>query len=392
MKRKTKNLLVLLAAFFLLSGCTPQAGQETQPSGTATKPAVSTTAPVTEPVQMTEQTESTTTPEEPSIYKAPPEGSVPILLYTAKGEDEAVANYLTWDVKNGTFSDSVPWYKVSRDSFLDPIVDFWNGGSFVVISGVPKDCAPGIQVSRTRDQGFQIGYGSLYGLFDTEKYVWFDLEGNKKYYDPPINNVPTDIFDATLPDQAYHATLDNGNMIAAFRVYDSESMQGDIVYVTYPVGNPDAAVWKVAHLPSEYALDVDANWNGAYWDGVLYMAAFDTVLALDLETNTLKKLDAFEKIHALTPEATQFDEDGSGETIRLIGCWNGYVIADYSQNFTDGSYHYYLIALLDGEIAGMMNKAGNHFTFYNDQLQIIGTNDSYADQSIPLGIYFAKQS
>ena len=384
---RRKAFICLLVCLLLLPGCIPQ------PEPTIPIPTLPATTPITtEPTQTTQPPESTTAPEKPSIYKAPPEGSIPILLYTAKGEDEAVANYLTWDVKNGTFSKSVPWYTVSRETFLDPIVDFWNGGSFVVVSSVSKDYAPGIQVSRTKGERLSIVYGSFCDIYNSDEFGYYNMDGSKVHYDRPLMDVPTDIYNSTLPQEAYYATVAGDTMIAAYSVYDFDTMESDMVTVTYPVQDPDAAVWRVTHIPFEYAVDVDVNWDGAYWDGVLYMAALETVLALDLETGELEALDAFDRIHALTPEATQYDMDGTLETVRLVGCWDGILVAAYPQYLPDETFHYYYVAIQDGELLGFIDKHFGEFTFYDSDLQVIGTNDEYAETIISLGIYFAKQS
>lgn len=384
---RRKAFICLLVCLLLLPGCIPQ------PEPTIPIPTLPATTPITtEPTQTTQPPESTTAPEKPSIYKAPPEGSIPILLYTAKGEDEAVANYLTWDVKNGTFSKSVPWYTVSRETFLDPIVDFWNGGSFVVVSSVSKDYAPGIQVSRTKGERLSIVYGSFCDIYNSDEFVYYNMDGSKVDYDKPLINVPTDVFDRNLPTELYYATVDKNTMIAAYSVYDFDTMEGDMVYVTYPVDDPDAAVWKVAHIPFDYAVDVDANWNGAYWDGVLYMAAMETVLALDLETGELKALEAFEQVHALTPEATQYGIDTT-MTIRLAGCWDGILVASYPQYMPDGTLHNCYVALQDGKLAGMVVKTEDRFTFYDSRLQVIGTEEGYVGKLAPVSSpIFAKQS
>ena len=384
---RRKAFICLLVCLLLLPGCVPQ------PEPTVPIPTPPATIPITtEPTQTTELPESTTTPEEPSIYKAPPEGSVPILLYTAKGEDEAVANYLTWDVANGTFSESVPWYTVSRDTFLDPIVELWNGGPFVAVSGEPIDSETGIQVSKRKTEKLHIVYGSLCDINNSDQFTWYNMDGSKILYDRPSLDVPDEICNSALPLEAYYATVDEGNIIAVYSVYDFDTLESDIVYVTYPVDNPDAAVWKVVHLPLKYAMDVDANWNGAYWDGVLYMAALDTVVALDLETGTWEALDAFDRIHALTPEATQYEMDGTLETVRLVGCWDGILVAAYPQYLPDETFHYYYVALQDGELLGFIDKHFGEFTFYDSDLQVIGTNNEYAETIISLGLYFAKQS
>lgn len=384
---RRKAFVCLLVCLLLLSGCVPQP----EPTIPITTPPA--TIPITtEPRQTTEPTENTTAPEGPSVYAPPPEGSIPILLYTAKGEDEAVANYLTWDVKNGTFSESVPWYTVNKEGFLDPIVELWNGGPFVAVSGEPIDNEPGIQVSRRKTEKLHIVYGSFCDINNSDQFTWYSMDGSKELYDRPPTDVPKNIYNSTLPREAYYATVDDDTIIAAYSVYNFDTLESDIVYVTYPVDDPDAAVWKVVHLPLKYAMDVDVNWNGAYWDGVLYMAALDTVLALDLETGTWEALEAFDRIHALTPEATQYDVDGTLETVRLVGCWDGILVAAYPQYLPDGSFHSYFVALQDGELLGLIDKNFGEFTFYDSSLQVIGANDEYAETIISLGLYFAKQS
>lgn len=385
MKRNLCSILLVFSLF--LFGCDTRQPQATELTQTGTVPSASRP---TESVSTTEPSESTEATG-PSVYTTPPEGAMPILLYTQKGEDEAVANYLTWDVENGTFSDGVPWFTIDKDPFLDRIIDFWNGGSFAVVTGEPKECAPGIQVNRARNERFHIIYGSFCDMYDAE-FAWYNLDGSKIDYNRPIMDVPADIFDAALPREAYYATLDNGKMIAAYSVYNQKTMESDMVTVTYPVEKPEAAIWKVTHIPFEYAVDVHANWNGAYWDGVLYMAALDTVLALDLENGELSELDAFDRIHDLSPEATQYDVDGTLETVRLVGCWDGILVAAYPQYLTDNLFHYYYIALRDGELLGFLDKNYGKFTFYNGDLEVIGTDNTYADTIVSLGIYFAKQS
>ena len=75
-----------------------------------------------------------------------------------------------------------------------------------------------------------------------------------------------------------------------------------------------------------------------------------------------------------------------------MGCWDGILVAAYPQYLPDETFHYYYVALQDGELLGFIDKHFGEFTFYDSDLQVIGTNDEYAETIISLGLYFAKQS
>lgn len=376
--------LLVLAALVLLAGC----DRKPVPAGGSSEPA---TAPVstpmaTEPLQKTESTEGGEGTQAPSVYAPPPEGSMPMLLFTGGDDSYIVGNYVAWDLENGTLSAPVPWYKLHPSSSLNGRVVSWNGGPSLLVDGKAEDCAPGIQCLQ---KSVWLSFGPMNGC--TKDLLWLDQDGSTAKYDYPPKNVPAEVYDAASLGEVFYATLDGDTMLAAYSVYNSETREGDLVYVTYPAEDPKAAVWKVAHIPFAHAVDVDASWNGVYGAGTLYLPASDAVLALDLESGELEELDVLDRVHALTPEATQ-DTVAGRVPIRLVGFWDGVLVVSYPQYLPDGTCHTCYVALRDGEIAGMLMKVEDSFTFYDSQLQVIGTDDSYVGKlASNIGLAFARQ-
>ncbi len=309
-----------------------------------------------------------------------------MLMYTTGDDAYVVGNYTAWDLENGTLSAPTPWYKLHPSDRLKGRVVSWNGGPSLLVNGKAEDCAAGIQCLQ---KSVWLSFGPMNGC--AKDLFWFDQDGSTAKYDYPPKNVPAEVYDAASLGQVFYVTLDGDTMLAAYSVYDFDTMEGDLVYVTYPVEEPEAAVWKVAHIPFAYAVDVDASWNGVYGAGTLYLPASDTILALDLESGELEELDVLDRVHALTPEATQ-DTVAGQVPIRMVGFWDGVLVVSYPQYLPDGTCRSNYVALRDGEIAGMLVQVEDSFTFYDSQLQVIGTDDSYVGKlASNSGLVFARQ-
>lgn len=96
-------------------------------------------------------------------------------------------------------------------------------------------------------------------------------------------------------------------------------------------------------------------------------------------------------VYAPPPEATQ-DTVAGQVPIRMVGFWDGVLVVSYPQYLPDGTCRSNYVALRDGEIAGMLVQVEDSFTFYDSQLQVIGTGDSYVGKlASNSGLVFARQ-
>lgn len=367
MRKRWTCLLLALGLLLALFGCaTPSA--PTDPSAAAHG-------------EMTEKPE-TTVPVEMN--------QIPFMLGIEQEDRHVQMNVLTWNLEEGTLSEPAPWLDITCSSFLDVLLSHWDGGSTIQLFA---DAEPiSAEVCIKKPEVTRIPYGRCTYVQEEGKLYQIDPTGSFQEF--PMPRDPGQVYAAEkLPIEPYYAAVDGDHGILAFFVYDNTTVEGDVVYCTYPLTEPEQAVWKFVHIPLEYAMDVFVQANGAYGDETLYLAAQQAILAIDVETGELRVLDASNALApawAMHPDATQ-TEDGFEEPIMLSGCWKGTLVAEFPLSLPDGGYYYYFIALRDGKPVAMMTRQANGvLTFYDGTGQMLGTTDRYQDQIAPLSIQFPR--
>ena len=319
-----------------------------------------------------------------------PENEIPFMLGIEQEDRHVQMNYLTWNLEEGTLSEPAPWFDISCSGLLDVLLRHWDGGSTVFLTADAEPIAQDVQV--LEEKTFGVPFGRC--AYVTREEKLYQIGPTDSIQELPMPRDPGQVYDAEkLPIEPYYAAVDGDNGILAFFVYDNTTVEGDVVYCTYPLTEPEQAVWKFVHIPLEYAMDVFVQANGAYGDGTLYLAAQQAILAIDVKTSELNVLDAsnaFAPAWAMCPGATQ-TEDGYEEPIMLSGCWKGTLVAEFPLSLPDGGYYYCFVALRDGEPVAMMTRQANGIlTFYDGTGQMLGTTDRYQDQIAPLSLQFPR--
>ncbi len=374
MKLWTCLALTLLLALF---GCATPSARPTDPSNTTH-------------VEMTEGSEATA-----PVEMNRNENEVPLMLGIEQEDDHVQMNVLTWNLEKGTLSEPTPWIDITCSSFLNVLLRHWDGGSTVFLPA--DDAEPiGEKVKIVNELPYWLQFGR--SIYESEEEKLYQIGPADAMQEFPLPKDPGEVYDAEkLPREPHYATIDGDNGIVAFFVYDGgfekENMEGDVVYCTYPLANPERAVWKSVHIPFEYAVDARVQFNGAYHDGTLYLAAFQAILAINVESGELQVLDAtnaFAPAWAMYPGATQ-TEDGYEEPIVISGCWKGTLVAEFPLTLPDGGYYYCFVALRDGESVAMMTRQANGIlTLYDGDGKLLGTIDCYQNQIAALSVQFPR--
>ncbi len=376
MKRWTCLALALLLTLF---GCASYSTPTDPPD----------TVPDTTPETMMEEPE-TTAPAEMEQRG----NEIPLLLGIQQEDGHVQMNLLTWNLEEGTLSEPTPWFDITCSSFMDVLLRHWDGSSTVYLPADAKPIAEDVQIRK--EKPFGVSYGrSIYVSEEGKLYQIGPADSMREF---PLPRDPGEVYDAEkLPIQPHYAAIDGETGIVAFFVYgggfEKEDMEGDVVYCTYPLANPERAVWKSVHIPFEYAVDAYVPFNDAYHDGTLYLPAYQAVLAIDVENGKLRALDAtnaFATVWAMHPGATQ-TEGGREESIVISGCWNGILVVSFPLSLPDGSYYHCFVALQDGTPIGIMERQANGIlSFYDGDGKLQGTTDRYQDKIAPLGVQFPR--
>lgn len=372
-----KIIAFLLCITVFLCGCA-RTDPVMQTDPTVTSPSD------TVPQNVTTETTAATTPDPIDALQ------VPFLLGTTQEDETIQMNRITWDIANGEISNSEPLYNQTCDSVLDVLVRHWDGGPTVYLLAKADAAAPEVQIVNPKD--YMCYYGKSAYSPDNGRLYEIDSEG--KLREIPLPAVPSEVYDAELLQSPPHyATTDQTVGIAAYMAYDSPTMEADIVYCTFDLAAPENAVWNTVHIPLKYAVDAYAQWNFAYGDGILYIASFQAILAVDVKSGTMTALDetnTFAPVWNLYPQATQ-TSDGHDEPIDIKGYWEDTLIAAFPVTAPDGTYNYFYVAVQNDSIVGAMAKHDDGIlTFYNADMQEIGTDDRFQGRIAPLSIQFPR--
>ena len=347
------------------------------------------TAPGTTQEAMTEEPETTA-----PVEMEQQEDEVPLLLGIEQDEHHVQMNHLTWKLEEGTLSEPTPWFDITCSSFMDVLLRHWDGSSAVYLTADAEPIAEEVQIMK--EKTFGVPYGRCVYVTGEEKLYQFGPGDSVQKF--PLPRDPGEVYDAErLPIEPHYAAIDGDNAIVAFFVYDSAydstTMEGDVVYCTYSLANPERAVWKLVHIPFEYAVDAYIQFNDAYCNGTLYLASYQSILAINVESGELQVLDAtnaFAPVWAMHPNATQ-PEGGYGEPIVISGCWKGTLVVEFPVLLPDGGYYYDVVALQDGEPVAILERQENGIlTFYDGAGQMLGTTDRYQNKIAPCSIQFPR--
>lgn len=315
-------------------------------------------------------------------------GQYPFLLGTMQEDGSVQMNYILWSVTNGRLSNSEPWYNQTCDSALDVLVSHWDGGSTIHLLADADAVTPAVQIVNPKE------HLVYYGKCAYSSGNLYEIDSDGKICEIPLPADPGEVYDrALLSPTPHYATTDQNVGIVAYMVNDSSTMEADLVYCTYDLSAPENAVWNTVHIPLEYAVDAYVQWNFAYGEETLYIAAFQAILAIDINSGAMRVLDmtnTFAPVWDLYPDATQ-SSDNFNEPLVISGCWENTLMIEFPITAADGTYNYFYVAVQNDSILGAMAKHdGGVLTFYNANMQQIETDNRYQDLVAPLSIQFPR--
>ncbi|MBQ6160386.1 MAG: hypothetical protein IJK24_05540 [Oscillospiraceae bacterium] len=397
---------VALATLLFLTGCmqrgnvgeSSQTEPENQSGSAPTSDSISETTTVcAEPAEQTDfsiPTESSAAPEPRERDFSTLENTIPLLI-SVKEDDLIRMYYLTWSLRDGALSDAEEWLAVSDDgSLLVGAPLFWNGSGRVVTHTEPVAAAPGIVPEKFGSYGLQM-FGSTSYMHDSDADQWYfqhtAADSTVSRIECPKLSVPEAYAQPKLLSLEPHlADLQGDEMTLVYMVYDGASMEGDLYYVTYNIHDETSAVWGTAHVPQKYAVDTYTFWNFCRVGNSVYMAAFDTVLVLDLDTGALHTMEILDTFRADHPDYAASLGKETWE-IEICGNWNGLLVVNYSFTDQDGTDHTLFLALDESHIAGILEYKWGDISLYDCDMNLFHHDDSFAGKVAFKGLNFPHQ-
>lgn len=374
MKQKLRNqrLGILLVIILLCTACAPKETGESTSNTQATEPA---TEPVNPPAESMENV--------PDALRVLNEHEIPFQLTIQTGETTCDVYRIGWNVETGELADKEFCYEIECDNsadFWNIAPDHWTGGSMFLghVIGKVNQCANGLTYDHLGRETI-VNYGKCY--YKAEQLWVENADGTTTLVALP-DTVPAEVYDrGKLTGEPYYATVDGDMAIVVYMRYQFNSGEdSDFVYCTYPVKQPEAAQWRVAHLPAAYRPDVIlATWCGAYADGTLFFTTDYDLLALDIQTGTISYIAGIDDVRPLCPDGTTIDSFGIEDYAMIAASQNGVIIVHFSMNDTDGTPHSFFMAANGNGVLGVAEITHHIFTFYDRELNVLGTDDTYAD-------------
>lgn len=385
--------LFLAVMLFLLSACTPLNSEPpgTEPSAQQTlSPTLPTVVSPTQPtaVQETEPVESL-----PDVQLLMDTGVIPLLIGTYPvdfvGENAATekqtsvtVSYTGWDLQQGVLVSPVPWYQQSINSWLQTNIAFWAGDTHIVSWGQFDPLVQGITIDRSQSNDLYFGTTMNKTLGSgIHALSWIHPDGAKQEIVQPKS--PKDICreDAWLQDWPLYAWTD-GATVSVFYLAKQGS-EIDIIYTTYPFDSPESAQWETVSAPSMQANNLFTNGTCAYHQGKLYAGSLKGIVELDTVSGEILVLDEtnlFCDVFNIYPNA-HWHKDPMECEMYVVGCWNDTLIfetAFWTDEEEGEKYHEFYVAVKNGEIQGVMERSDwGLFTFYDKDLNVLGTDDRY---------------
>ncbi len=389
-----KRIVLMLACVLTLSlcGCAGEPAETTAP--TETIPSSETTLPES-------MVPETTAPAELTLPAGPEEvcTQMPFVIGIVTDPDaevmEVQMNKLVWDVGAGTLSEPEYQYTFEYMTVFDILVDYWGGGT--VLKPNIGTQVTDVSSHVTTVNGLTYGYGVYHGKYasipENQSIRGITEDGSWVEYPLPRNN--PDVIDPefnTVWDPHY-ATVIGDIGIAAFVRCEDYSAPGKLTYCVFHVDCPDEARWNTVEIPVEHNVDVFTNWNGAYNDGVLYLASRDALLAVELETGELTELDRNNLFAPVFEEFSGYTRAYNDRISSFVleGSQDGTLVAQISFYNEDGEVTVVFVAFRGDTILGVMAQDdGGVFTFYDGEMNQINESEAYQHKFLNSIVQFAR--
>lgn len=405
-----KKLICLLLALTLVGmlwACTGTT-EPTDNTGESDVPPSSSVPPETDPP--TEATEPATEPPEEMDYSKPLEldlnfdydtgvTQIPLLLVRGEGTeaDPNVAELIYWDLENHTLSDDATFQLSYSDNIAAKMLIWPGDQNFVLTFADLHESAQGVNCVVLSD--LNVPYGHCY--FNSASGMLKVLNEDGTLTEVAVPAVPQEVCDTTNRNghctiEPEFATVVDDTVFAVYGYYDSWTEEdgwhdhGEVIYCTYPVGQPEAAQWSVVPLPEEYHPSAFlTSYKVALIGSKLYLTSRDDLLVLDLETNELSTLDAVKQLWALFDGATNYDpEFGDYNFVYPFGVYEDILIVRTTVYDTNDQSHRMYAAVRDGQIISAFEALdGKTQVFYNGDLEQVGTCDRYATDQMAFYIF-----
>lgn len=396
--KKQACAFLLLWFVFISCGCVQHSViQQSTPTET-----VSPTTTATENTTLAPTVPATTIPAELIIPAESEEicTQLPFMIGYAPDTNadimETQMTKLVWDVESGTLSSPEYLYSFVYDDPFDLELLYWDGRNTAMCfsSCHVSDVADGVAMVDHKQYGYAVHYGkSAFAHADTKILRVFTENGEYEEYSLPTNH--DDVIDRSYGTlrSPHYATVVGNVGIAAFVKYDKPAADAELLYTIFHVDDTDEAQWNSVPIPMEYNVDVYVNWNGAYSDGVLYLASAKDILAFDLDTAELEVLDEnslFAPIFDAFPGyTTSFGEQSS--TFVLEGSQNGTVVVQIPLYDEKGELCIAFVAFRGDTLLGVMVQHDNGvFTFYDGEMNQINSTNEYQHKFLSSRVQFAR--
>lgn len=403
MKRLISLLLTLLC-LFAMNACTsstsPPSGPENETSVSGTEQIQDT---ISDPSTVPEET---TIPEtsEPVELTIPSSSAdictrLPFTIGLVNSPDaygtEVQMNRLVWDVENGTLSEPGYLYTFENHGVFDIQVDIWDGGDVMKpnIGTIMTEIGDNVTMVNAEQYGYAVFFGKYAWVNANQSLRAINEDGSYLEYPMPRNNPDLIVPDYNVLRDPHFATVIDDIGIVAYVICDDPASPAELVYGTFQVDHPEYAQWKTMTIPVEYAVDVFTNWNGAYSDGVLYLAGMDEILAIHLRMNQMEVLDRSNLLapvfQAFPGYTTQYGE--KLVPFVLEGSQNDTLIVRIPLYAPEGEQTMMYLAFRGYEILGAMTQHENGvLTFFDGEMNRINSTDEYQNAFLNERIQFAR--
>lgn len=354
--KKQQAMLALFLALALICCAACAAGQpETEPDTTASETTIPET---TTPETTTPETQATTIEPELTTVLEPEDycsgeldfSGIPILYREESGQ----LYRLAWDLENST---TTALESIGQIDFPEKggFHFAWTGGN--ILMGNPLTLQTQEAFAYIPVKNLFAHYGMGYKLNYEQKLHFFTDDGQIMTIDLPV--VPNSIYNsAKLSSQPNFATIFDDQVLVV-QITEPTNDQGayidsDLVYCTFPLNDPSAAEWKVAHSPVN---TVRERSGGAYIDGKVYLSGHKDIMVLDIETGEVTALGLADQFEALPEDPACYSHIG------LLGSYNDTLIVCFTWADRSMVYRYYYIAIQDGQIIGILSRTDTDATW-----------------------------
>lgn len=376
--------IIFAIVILLLCAACSHGGIVTENTGD-TEATTQTTESVTEQVSLPTESANNSIKSLAPALRELGDNEIPILLTVQTGDTTCEAYRIAWNMDTNTLSDKEFCYALeceSYDAFWDYIPRHWTGGA-TILGTANEDLtksAANLRYEPLERRSIPINYGKCY-LFSSENH--FNLENRDgTVARVEIPEIPAEVYDCNkLTGDPYYATVDGDTAVVVYMRYEFAQDKGsDFVYCTYPVGQPEQAQWSVTEIPVEYHPDVIlARWQGAYANGYLYFGTGTGFASLNLSTGEIGEVASVELIRPLSPDGSTENPQWGPEYPSIYASQNNVVFGKFYIYEADASTRLFFYAMKDNQVVEVVEVTDNVYTFYDADLNVLGTDDAYAD-------------